>query len=347
MVKKIKNYMFMKIGKISNLPLRLHIEISNLCNLRCKYCVLHNNLSDKSIMTMETFMKLKPYFKYLRSVSLSGLAEPLLNKNIVEFINIIKKEAPLCVVSIITNAQLLNEEIARELVDAGLDKLNFSLDGVDNTTVDSIRLNGNLDTIVTNVKKLKEIKKQRESASPHLSAAMVLYKSNYKQIAQTVELAASLGVESFSLNYLEPYSDDMLDEIVWMDDDLLKDVSLHIEEGKKVAESYGVGYQHAEAKPQDESCRVVLTPLIMANGDIVPCHVFAYPRTHFFAVENDHFVRQEKQISEIKFGNINKRKLSQIWRDKKYKSFREDVLNNKFPKACHSCLIKHGCICGG
>jgi sulfatase maturation enzyme AslB (radical SAM superfamily) len=77
-------------------PTSLHIEISNICNLRCQYCMLNTNLAEKEIMNMETIELFAPYIKYMRSISLSGLAEPLLNKNLVNILKWIKHLSPVC-----------------------------------------------------------------------------------------------------------------------------------------------------------------------------------------------------------------------------------------------------------
>ena len=85
---------------------------------------------EKKVMGVSEFKSLKGYFKKADHISLSGLAEPLINKNIVEFIKIIKEESKQCSVSICSNGNLLTDELSASLVESKLDTFEFSLDGV-------------------------------------------------------------------------------------------------------------------------------------------------------------------------------------------------------------------------
>nr|MCR5787718.1 radical SAM protein [Bacilli bacterium] len=60
---------------------KIYIEISNVCNLNCPFCL--NSKRDKKSLTIEEFKtildKIKPYTKYLY---FHVLGEPLLHKDI-------------------------------------------------------------------------------------------------------------------------------------------------------------------------------------------------------------------------------------------------------------------------
>ena len=67
-------------GEFRNIPRQLHIETTNFCNLSCEYCVLRKNVAVKTTMKLSEFKLLMPYIKFSDAVALSGLAEPLMNK---------------------------------------------------------------------------------------------------------------------------------------------------------------------------------------------------------------------------------------------------------------------------
>lgn len=69
----------------------------------------------------------KPKVKKLR---LFYIGEPLLNPHVCEMVAYAKKADVADYIEITTNATLLNEELNRALVDAGLDILNISLNGI-------------------------------------------------------------------------------------------------------------------------------------------------------------------------------------------------------------------------
>lgn len=73
-----------------NILNRLVINLSNCCNLRCKYCYANggNYHSDSSIMTKQliddVFAKLYSYYDEIRTVQLFG-GEPLMNMDMIEY----------------------------------------------------------------------------------------------------------------------------------------------------------------------------------------------------------------------------------------------------------------------
>lgn len=83
---------------------KIYIEITNICNLNCSFCVKTNK--DKKSLTTNEFNtildKVKPYTKYLY---FHVLGEPLIHPSINEFIDIASKDF---YVNITTNGYLIN-----------------------------------------------------------------------------------------------------------------------------------------------------------------------------------------------------------------------------------------------
>ena len=102
---------------------KIYIEISNVCNLNCPFCL--NSKRDKKSLTIEEFKtiigKIKPYTKYLY---FHVLGEPLLHKDINEFIEIASKDF---YVNITSNGYLINN-----LNKANIRQINLSLHSYSN-----------------------------------------------------------------------------------------------------------------------------------------------------------------------------------------------------------------------
>ncbi|MBR5662760.1 MAG: radical SAM protein [Bacilli bacterium] len=83
---------------------KVYIEISNICNLNCPFCIKTNR--DKKALSVDEFKiildKVKPFTKYLY---FHVLGEPLLHKDINELINIASKDF---YINITTNGYLIN-----------------------------------------------------------------------------------------------------------------------------------------------------------------------------------------------------------------------------------------------
>lgn len=331
-------------GSLKGMPDQLHIEISNICDLDCEYCSLKAMIKPKITMNRETFGEVRPYFKWASSVALSGLAEPLLNRHLIEFIKVIKCESPECSVSLITNAMLLTERMGAELIEAGLDQLEFSIDGTDAGLVEEIRKGTDLEKLLNNIRKFAE---QRNSAKkrPGFGAAMVLQKKNYHELPKVVEFVSEIGVDVLRVNNVEPYTEELEQSILW-NDDIPNDLPSVIDMSIEMAKSKNIPVIMAGFSPvETPSCREVTKPLIMADGEVAPCAALAYERVRYFGIVGNRVMKNRVTLKKKTFGNVNDTPLNQIWMGKEYRRFRDNVLSGRFPVDCQDCMIKHSNIC--
>lgn len=111
----------------------LRISVTSDCNLNCFYCHREGCLEGSHQMSANEIgkiVKLATEFG-IRKVKLTG-GEPLLRSDIVEIVGAVA-ESPIVDVSLSTNGTLL-AKTAQELVDAGLNRINISLDTLDPET---------------------------------------------------------------------------------------------------------------------------------------------------------------------------------------------------------------------
>ena len=117
--------------------LSLRITLTNRCNVNCLYCHHDGMVKSHEEMTSDELYTICKIAKKIgvRKIRLSG-GEPLLKKDIVE---IVEKISSLDFkdISMTTNGTLL-EKYAQDLKDAGLDRVNVSLDTLDRETFEFI-----------------------------------------------------------------------------------------------------------------------------------------------------------------------------------------------------------------
>ncbi|MCK5779653.1 MAG: GTP 3',8-cyclase MoaA [Psychrilyobacter sp.] len=107
----------------------LRISITEDCNFRCKYCNPNGelNYSKKSISKDEIIEIVKLFSELgVKKVRLTG-GEPLLRSDLIEIIRDIKKIKNIEEITMTTNGLLLNKNLL-ELKNAGLNRVNLSLD---------------------------------------------------------------------------------------------------------------------------------------------------------------------------------------------------------------------------
>lgn len=122
-------------------PMAFAVGVSQLCNIRCKYCfhaLTDVELAQKGFkainMELDMFKKmvtqLKEFPNRIKSISMAGQGEPLCNLHFAEMVKIIKEADVSDDVSTITNGLLLNKGLIENIVDAGLDRIFISLQGM-------------------------------------------------------------------------------------------------------------------------------------------------------------------------------------------------------------------------
>lgn len=163
-------------------PEHLQIEVvAGLCSAHCSMCTI-DNISRKGIMSNEEFTvmleRFKPYADQIRHLSLFLMGEPLLDKRIADKVRI-AREMGFRGIGFATNGSHLSEDMGRRLLEAGLDTIIFSIDGIKKETHEQIRPGINFDSITRNV--LKFIEMRNESGHTKVIVRMVKQESNIEE----------------------------------------------------------------------------------------------------------------------------------------------------------------------
>lgn len=122
-------------------PLLLEFHPTHFCNFRCNYCIQSSEQAfaggkpfQREHMSWDLFellvQQLEDFPGEIKMVSCAGMGEPLLHPRIADMVRRFKESGKIKKVQIITNASLLTRELAHKLIDAGLDQLKVSLQGI-------------------------------------------------------------------------------------------------------------------------------------------------------------------------------------------------------------------------
>lgn len=139
----------------------LRISVTDLCNLRCVYCMPEKGILDKKkheeIITPERIEEIVSEAVKLgiSKVRLTG-GEPLIRGGIVEICRKIKAISRINELCVTTNGVLL-KEMAKDLFDAGVDRLNISLDTLNKDKYFRITRGGNINAVFEGIEEAKKV----------------------------------------------------------------------------------------------------------------------------------------------------------------------------------------------
>ena len=115
----------------------------------------------------------------IKRVHLHNYGEPLLDERLAEKISYAKSRGMN--VKIFTNASLLKKEKARKILDAGIDEIKISMDGVTKGTFERIRKNLKFEDVIEGIENVIKIKGDRQK--PFISLVLVSFDENKKEIS--------------------------------------------------------------------------------------------------------------------------------------------------------------------
>jgi len=143
-------------------PDRVYIESTNHCNLKCIMCPTGLGVirRPKGYMDMGLYRRIADELGPLAgSAVLHSWGEPLMHPQLFDMIVYGKRAGMKMETS--TNITLLNEERARQVLDAGLDVLYLAMDGTTKETYERVRVNAKWEKSLRNVDRFLELKAQR------------------------------------------------------------------------------------------------------------------------------------------------------------------------------------------
>jgi radical SAM protein with 4Fe4S-binding SPASM domain len=160
--------------RATRLPDIVQIESTNLCNAKCVFCPRDEMHRRQGIMEMDLFRKIVDECAALgiTHVRVHNYGEPFLDKQLVEKVRYAKAKG-IREVGMISNGSLIDEDVARGMIDAGLDAINISVDASGKETFERTRVNLKYDDVIGNIKTLVRLRGEAGKARPKLILSFV------------------------------------------------------------------------------------------------------------------------------------------------------------------------------
>jgi radical SAM protein with 4Fe4S-binding SPASM domain len=154
-------------------PLRVSVETTNHCNLRCHYCPREESDRGFGYMQPELYESVVTQCAGKRvAFAPQGFGEPFLDPR---FVSRLERAAELGLqyVDVVTNATLMDEAASRALIAAKVWLVTIDLDGADKAVFEQHRKNAVYEQVVANVRRLFELRRELGSELPHIALSAV------------------------------------------------------------------------------------------------------------------------------------------------------------------------------
>lgn len=172
---------------VPDYPLQLDFELNYSCNFTCINCTW--NVESTSGKGKDTWFPFEEFCKIiddavpkgLRSIRLNYINEPLMRRDIVDFIRY-ARNAGILDIYFSTNGSLLTEQVSRDLIEAGLLRLQVSIDAATKETFDKIRQGGDFDVIHNNIETFLRVREELGASLPTIRVNFVKTPDNEHEL---------------------------------------------------------------------------------------------------------------------------------------------------------------------
>jgi MoaA/NifB/PqqE/SkfB family radical SAM enzyme len=289
-------------------PFMLMVEPTNFCNLKCPLCPSGNGQMTRPRGKMD----IRDYQRLIDQVGdkllllmLWNQGEPFINPCFTEMVRYARQKRIPTLTS--TNGHYIRTpEQARALVEAGLDEIIVSLDGVDQESYERYRVGGKIEKVFAGVRLLALAKQELGSSTPLINLQFIVFKHNEAELEEAGRLARHLGADKFLVKTAQVYTQEEAQTFLPQSEEFRR----YDEQGGELA---------VKGQPA-RGCKVLwYSSMVNWNGAVAPC-----------CFDKD----VEFELGQAFAGGD----FRQLWRGRAYMEFRQRLLDDRLGiPMCRNC----------
>ena len=316
--KSILNYLYKK----RPYPEFFELEVTTLCDMRCRLCEhTHWNVPPKN-MSFEDFKKIVSNFPNLKWAGMTGIGQSMLNKDYLKMMKYLKDKNVY--IENFDNFKHITPEVSKQMIDMGLDKLYVSLDAATEETFNLMQKGAKWDEVISNIKFFDAYKKEKHLHWPELWFHFIVTKDNIDEMEDYLQMIFDLEVDVECVQFTK-----LLHAFKEIED---THVEISLEKKKKVFEKarelgirVGFNMNTSDGKDPIKNCAVWTQPFIFVDGTVVACCSQNEQNDRPFQIETSP-------------GNILKDGMRKVWK-KGYGKMLDELNSGKVPKNCERCVL--------
>jgi radical SAM protein with 4Fe4S-binding SPASM domain len=347
-VKKILRLLYYSLPKALHsrwlFPCRNYVfEVTYHCNLDCRMCsflqeieLKKKEITPRRELTCGDFLAILGRLPRGSNVSFTG-GEPFTKKGFMDMLREAKRRGHA--VTLGTNGVLLTEEICRELVALGIDRIGVSIDGP-RELHDSIRRKPNaFDGVTAAVKNLRAARDRAGSSLPVVMVNTVVLPENYHVIPDVVALTREIGADHYCIEAIDG-------SLERSSSRLRDDIEADLNPVNGVPEITGDEFRTILERAFDTARALNLHMAISPPGMTIDDMVRYYRRQFTIRDWQCAVPWEVCRISpygdvypcmNYKIGNLREKSLYSLWTSERYHKFRNLFPNDRIRPCCIGC----------
>jgi MoaA/NifB/PqqE/SkfB family radical SAM enzyme len=301
-------------------PRSIQIECTTRCNLKCTICEISYWTENGGDLNSENLRKMIDHLPKLRRVDFTGVGEALMNRRFFDAIGVLKSRG--LYVTLNDNFTLINEKVARRIVELGIDQIFLSLDGATKTTYEEIRAGANFDKVIANARRLIQIKRDMRKKQPEVKINTVVCSTNYRELPAIIELAHEIGIGMVQLVNVITFESTRELQTATLQDE----VGEKIQEARDRAKELGilVKVELFDKLPVQQCNFPWKRNFVTYDGYVHPC---------CYTTQNG----DRKSHNSRSLGNLVDRSFDELWNGELYSAFRKKMALGILPYQCQHC----------
>jgi MoaA/NifB/PqqE/SkfB family radical SAM enzyme len=335
---------------------KVYVEPTNACNLDCRTCVRHSWEEPEGFMEWSVYERIVDGLADARrhadaaepaTVAFMGLGEPLLHPRLVDMVRLATERG--LATEVTTNALLLDQAMADELVTAGLGQLVVSIDGATAETFGRVRSGASLAAVVRNVRYLHDQREFVDGPRVRIGLEFVAMRSNIAELPGLNRVAAQLGASFIIVSNVLAYTPELIAETLydrsatacsapastasprWQLPRFDWDESVGASVGEAIERAQGVSIADQDLGAANGRCPFIHAGAcaVAWHGGVSPCPPLLHTYTCFVQ-------RREKRMTRWQIASLAEQPMATIWAKPDYVAFRDRVRRFDFTP-CTDC----------
>lgn len=268
-VKKFNNQL-LPVNPMFSKPRIVHIDASPVCQLKCRTCPTARGATRANLgsgmLAPHDFRKFLEDHPWVTDIELSNWGEVFLNPALGEIFRIGFENQVILNIKNGANLNYAGEDTLEDLVRYRVREITCSIDGATQEVYSNYRVNGNIENVLANIRKINAFKEKYNSPYPALTWQFVAFSHNEHEIEKAALMAEDLKM-SFRLKlswddlYFESYNPAQDKEKI------RSFLKLDYASRQEYEEKYGKNFVHSACLQMWKS------PRINADGKLLGCTI--------------------------------------------------------------------------